>query len=197
MKASHPASGLSVTIKRFVRRESYGFTLLEMMAACVILATLASIFFVVLSKNLNRFEAPTCMANLRNLHLSLSTYVQDKGQWPQLPEDMDMGTYAEHGWWMETLKDYGMEEKSWRCPTIARLTRSGRLNEADTPKINYLPSLFDDHPSTPFRWKNMPWAMEAGNMHGSGILMIYSDGSIRNFNDVFEAALRAGIPIQR
>lgn len=146
---------------------------------------------------MHKFEGVTCTGKMRNLHLSLSNYLQDRGQWPQLPEDLEMGTYAEHDFWIDALKDYGMTPEAWKCPTIKRLTRMKVLSESNIPKIHYLPSLFDEHQFTPHRWKQMPWAMEAGDMHGQGNLMLFGDGSVRTYNDVYADVIKSGSYLRR
>ncbi len=172
-----------------------GFTLLELVAVCFIIAILASLVVGIYRSSLNRFEAPVCAANLRNLHVSLSSYMQDRGQWPQLPEGVGQGTSAEEEFWADALLEYGMPQKSWTCPTLRRLAREKTVSSA--PKIHYLPSLFDGKSFTPFRWKEIPWAMEVGDLHGNGNLMIFSDGSIRSYKQVYEEVLRSGSYIRK
>ena len=168
---------------------------MELVAVCFIIAILASLLVGVYQRNINRFEAPACAANLRNLHLSLSNYLQDNGTWPQLPVGVSQGTDDEGAWWAGTLSDYGMLPKSWICPTLRRLSQERVISPA--PKIHYVPSLFDNHQFTPNRWKEIPWAMEVGDMHGDGNLMVFGDGSIRSFKQVYEAVLSSGSYIRK
>lgn len=165
------------------------------MAVCFIIAILASLLVAVYQRNINRFEAPVCAANLRNLHLSLSGYLQDNGTWPQLPASVSQGSAAEGEWWATALSDYGMLPKSWICPTLRRLSQQNLINSA--PKNHYVVSLFDGNQFTPSRWKEIPWAMEVGDMHGGGNLMVFNDGSIRSFKQVYEEVLSSGSYIRK
>jgi len=167
-----------------------GFTLIELTVVCAIIAIFGVTAWGAYRANLNRFEAVPCMANLRNLHVALSAYLQDEGNWPQLPEGIDLGSYAEHDFWVAELEPYGMTQKSWICPTLKRTARERKIS-LNGPKIHYLPSIFDEFAFTPHRWTEMPWAMEVGNNHGRGILMLFSDGSIRPYSEVHESAVSA------
>jgi type II secretory pathway pseudopilin PulG len=163
-----------------VKSRRIGFTIPELIATIGIIVTLAALGAGAYRANISRFEAPRCMANLRTLHIALSAHIQDRQQWPQLPEDLaGINTPQEYDWWTEKLLPYGMLKESWVCPTLRRLVKSKEGVEA--PKIHYMPSIFDEHALTPFKWPSMPWAMEVADIHGAGILRLYSDGSIRPF----------------
>lgn len=163
-----------------------GHTLVELLAAVGVIGVLLTLLVSTITANLGRFEYPVCLSNLRNLHTSLSSYTQDNSQWPQLPPALleEIDSSNEHAWWKETLKPYGMTDKSWLCPTLKRLTQKGEDRVYASKLIHYVPSIFDEHPFTPFRLTKIPWAMEIADVHGSGILMIYHDGSIRPFKEI-------------
>ena len=84
---------------------------------------------------------------------------------------------------MLALMAQGKDEGWGRIELIRRL--------AGVPGV-YVPSLFDQHEFTPHRWPNMPWAMEIGDMHGAGVLMLFGDGSVRTYSEVYEKILKSG-----
>ncbi|MEI6338895.1 MAG: prepilin-type N-terminal cleavage/methylation domain-containing protein, partial [Verrucomicrobiota bacterium] len=174
------------------RKALLAFTLLEMMAAILIFSILAVVIWSAYRANLSHFEAVPCTANLRALQVALAARMQDTTSWPQLPEGIDLGTYQEHDFWINELAPYGIMGKSWLCPTLKRTAREKRVS-VNGPKIHYLPSLFDSAAATPYLWPKIPWVMEVGNNHGKGILMAFSDGSIRPYSTVLqEAAAKTG-----
>ena len=83
-------------------------------------------------------------------------------------------------WWILTLEPYGAVEQIWLCPSD-----KVRKESKDDYNATYLPSQFDSHHHTPYRWANQPWLMERGNLHKKGAHIMLLDGSIQNSNDVF------------
>ncbi|HEY5743468.1 MAG TPA: hypothetical protein VIS99_13100, partial [Terrimicrobiaceae bacterium] len=63
--------------------------------------------------------------------------------------------------------------------------------------IHYLPTLFDDVPGRANRSPGTPWLMEIADGHGRGNLLIYLDGSVRPFKDVYAEILKKGSYIKR
>jgi len=153
-----------------------------------ILAILATLFFTATKSSIERAEKPACMANLKNLHMALTTYLSDNGKWPQIPGGIALDSPAEDAWWRTTLAPYGMTEKSWRCPTLFRTARE-KMQEDGLKENHYSVSLFDEYPATPYRWPKMPWAMEVGNNHGCGLLVIMMDGAVLT-GEEFERMIR-------
>ena len=165
-----------------MRSSIRAFTFVELLAVMGILAVLIALVFTTTSSLIQRAEKPACMANLKNLHMALSACLVDNQQWPQVPNGMDLNSPEECSWWRKTLAPYGMVDKSWICPTLRR-TAIEKNMEAALQENHYVPSLFDEFPATPYRWPNMPWAMEIGNNHGTGILIIMMDGSIKPYEE--------------
>jgi prepilin-type N-terminal cleavage/methylation domain-containing protein len=159
-----------------------GFTIIEILVVLGILAILISLTFLATQGLRERAEMTVCMGNLRNLHTSLLNAWTDKNSWPQVPQDMELNSDLENAWWRTNLAPYGMDQKSWTCPTLRRTAKEKDMEEA-LKENHYVPTLFDEHPATPFRWPNMPWAMEVGNNHGSGLLLIMMDGSIKPYDN--------------
>jgi prepilin-type N-terminal cleavage/methylation domain-containing protein len=163
--------------------EKRAFTILEILAVVLVLAILAALFFAVSDRLPMRAEAAKCMANMRSLQVSLASYTQDKGHWPQEPADqLGNNEDAYEDWWIAELKPYGATEATWMCPTIKRLVTN--KSEKGRPKVHYTPTMFDKNPATPYRWSTQPWLIEIGNMHGQGALICYPDGSIKPMDEV-------------
>lgn len=152
-----------------------------------ILAILSALIFVGANTLIQRAEKPACITNLKNLHLGLSTYLIDNQRWPQVPEGVELDSPQESAWWRATLAPYGMVEKSWTCPTLRRTAKERNMEQA-LKENHYVPSLFDEFAATPYRWPKMPWAMEVGNNHGAGLLIIMMDGSVQPYEEFHKNA---------
>jgi prepilin-type N-terminal cleavage/methylation domain-containing protein len=170
-------------------RRERSFTLLELIAVVSILAVLATIVIVVSPMVFKSVERVRCMGNLRSLHAALGTYLSDNNRWPQLPKDVAMNSPQEDAWWRETLKAYGMTDKTWHCPTLSRTAKQKNMQEA-LAENHYLPTLFDAAPATPYRWPAMPWAMEVGNNHGSGLLIVTMGGTVLTYDEFYRNAAK-------
>jgi len=161
----------------FIKKSSttcHGFSLLELLLVMSIIGILASLLFRSADRVQARAEAAHCIANLHSLHHALSAYIQDYGQWPQEPEDINGRVFEK--WWINALLPYTDNADVWMCPTMKR--RQSGLAVDERALISYTPSLFDEHEFTPMRW-NQPWLTEIGDYHGTGNLILVPDGSIR------------------
>lgn len=159
-----------------------GVTLLEILVAVAILAILAALVVYGFDKVRNRIEGVRCAGNLRSLHSSFASYLNDNGKWPQEPPELALAKDdAYEDWWLEAMKPYGATEKVWQCPAIVRQVTAKSKN--GRPKIHYTPTLFDGRPSTPYKWKTQPWFIEIGNMHGDGALLCYPNGTVKTMNE--------------
>jgi prepilin-type N-terminal cleavage/methylation domain-containing protein len=179
-------------LKTGFRRAPRAFTLLELLTVVVILAVLAVLVYGTWDQIRMRAERANCTANLRSLHAALSSYVTDKGRWPQCPHPIASPQYDQ--WWMDELLKMSVAEKTWKCPTLVRVSgdfdgglgeRDPEAEKAGKPKhkqIHYMPTPFDDQPQTPRRWPTQPWLIEIGNLHGEGPLMVFPDGSVVSFS---------------
>jgi type II secretory pathway pseudopilin PulG len=167
-------------------RYNRGISLVEILVCVGILAILGTIAAKAWNRAVAASATAKCMENMRSLQVSLATYIQDKGHWPQVPPEIDVSSSnndsAYEDWWLEELKDYGGTPEVWQCPIIKRVTSSKHPD--GRPKIHYTPTPFDAKPMTPYRWSTQPWLVEIGNMHGRGALLIFPDGSIRTINDI-------------
>lgn len=173
-------------IDRGLCRTDRAFTLIELMISIGIIAVLATMILVGWPRIIAKSEAAHCMGNLRSLQVSLNSYVQDIGHWPQVPPEIDVSASANDApyedWWLEELKDFGGTEEVWQCPTIKRMVMS--KNPDGRPKISYTPTPFDEQAFTPYRWAKQPWLIEIGNMHGHGAFICFPDGSIKTMGDI-------------
>ncbi len=123
-----------------------------------------------------------CTSNLKALYVALESYLQDRGHWPQEPPFTLAQNEQRGEWWVKELKPYDVSETTWQCPAILRL---GKIQKTGTtPKIHYSPTPFDEKPQTPHKWATQPWLIEIGSVHGHGPLMIFPDGSVRDFDHV-------------
>ena len=123
---------------------------MELLVAVGIIAILAGIVFKGASYLRDRAEGVRCVTNMRSLQVSLAAYVQDKGHWPQEPEETwnSDNPDAYEDWWLTELEPYEAPEEVWRCPSVQRLVVSKSKN--GRPKIHYTPTMFDENPYTPY-----------------------------------------------
>lgn len=150
------------------------------MASLTILAILMAIGTSTFSAFRARAADGACTANMRSLRVSLEAYIQDNNGWPQMPDALMEKENEEPmwEWWVEELEPYGGNQKYWICPThIELFTRGRKPEEIPDHWGSFVPTHFDDHPVTPYRW-NQPWLMERGDFHGSGAKVLMPDGSI-------------------
>jgi len=170
---------------------SRAFTVVELLLVIVLLAILGTLFAPVSSRVRARAEGARCASNLRALHASLGAYVSDRSHWPQQPPELEKRAAQE--WWVNELRSYGTTQQAWACPSLARhLDETGTPDEL-RPFTHYAVTPFDKRQFTPYRWSGQPWAIELGNLHGNGNLMIFPDGSVRAFNDIYRE--RTGRPV--
>ncbi|HEV7866278.1 MAG TPA: prepilin-type N-terminal cleavage/methylation domain-containing protein [Chthoniobacteraceae bacterium] len=161
-----------------------GFTLLEI----VIVLLVISILSLLLIQNYKSLEARAartrCASNLRNLHIALAAYTQDQNHWPQCP--FELGDEGFDDWWIKEMSRYKLGRSNWECPTCKQImdAEAGKKEgkKEDKAMIHYVPTPFDDGARTPYKWRTQPWAVEIGDFHGDGNLIVFPDGTIRGFN---------------
>jgi hypothetical protein len=129
-----------------------------------------------------------CISNLHSLYAGASLYVQQNGHWPQIDPSLmatDKKSYAKA--WIAALQPMGIQANGWICPTVQRAAGNPDLTQDDNIRIDYLATPFDTKEMTPYRWKSQPWFAENNDFHGCGNLIIFTDGSVRNLNDVSQS----------
>ncbi|CAA9230571.1 MAG: hypothetical protein AVDCRST_MAG42-1106 [uncultured Chthoniobacterales bacterium] len=161
------------------------FTLLELAITVIIVAILVALVIAAISKMRARAQRITCMANLRALSTAANLHVQQHGSWPQIPVG-DAGTpteeYSEA--WIKTLSPFGPTRQTWICPRIQNLLQNPDYSTPETARVDYIATPFDDKPTSPMEWPRQPWFVEAGDVHGNGNLIIFTDGSISDLKTV-------------
>ena len=182
MRQSFPSA--QSNLFRCARFQRGGFTLLEVIAAIAILAVLAVIVLRGYGPIQTKAESVACLTHMRSLHTSLATYIQDKGMWPQEPEDSSSEQIINEDWWLAELAPYGAPPDVWLCPTIKRL--SSLIKDKKIAKVHYVPQAFDELPSSPYKYSTQPWLIELAGMHGRGPNICFPDGSIRAMDDLLK-----------
>ncbi|MEA3208962.1 MAG: hypothetical protein QOE70_2019 [Chthoniobacter sp.] len=163
-----------------------GFTILELVIVLLVIGILAVLLLESFQSFQARAERVRCASNLRSLHIALAAYTQDQGHWPQCP--YEIGNPQFDNWWIREMSRYNLARINWECPTYRRMQSAGVAEKDDEAMIHYVPTRFDDGQRTPYKWSTQPWAVEVGDFHGDGNLILFPDGSIKGFNQ-FSAGL--------
>jgi type II secretory pathway pseudopilin PulG len=167
------------------RHARFSFTLLELLTVVIIIGILAMLLIPVISTMRSRAQRVQCTANLRNLYVAASVYVQQNGSWPQIAiSDSDTAEQEYANAWIAALAPFGPTQQSWICPTIQGLLGNPDLSSPENVRIDYVAMTFDDKPTTPYQWPRQPWFAEAGDVHGHGNLIVFADGSISDLKTV-------------
>jgi type II secretory pathway pseudopilin PulG len=155
-----------------------------MMIVLTIVAILATMLLPVYGRLRERAQKAQCMANLRNLYVATDLYIQRNGSWPQifLKNYTTDEEYANA--WITALEPFGITRQTWICPTIQELLHNPAYNDASNARLDYISTGFDDKPTSPHQWPRQPWFIEAANVHGNGNLVIFTDGSTAETNNV-------------
>lgn len=144
------------------------------------IAIVSALLFESFKSLQDRAQRTQCATNLRNLYVALDADTRDQGHWPQCP--LEIGNPGFDRWWLKELSHYNLSRASWECPTYQRLKEHGDEEKKEDQTIDYVPCQFDDNPRTPYKWPTQPWAVEVGDFHGDGALILFPDGSIKGFN---------------
>jgi type II secretory pathway pseudopilin PulG len=166
-----------------------GFSLLELFIVIVVVAILATLLIPVISTMRSRAQRVQCTSNLRNLYVAANLYLQQNGSWPQIAMgDSDTAEEEYATAWIAALAPFGPTQKTWICPTIQELLGNPDLSDPQNVRVDYIAMPFDDKPTTPYQWPRQPWFAEAGDVHGNGNLIVFTDGSISDLNTVAKKA---------
>jgi prepilin-type N-terminal cleavage/methylation domain-containing protein len=169
-------------------RALLGFTLLEIMTVVVIIAIIAVLLMPLVGSMRDRAQRTACASNLRSLHQAASGYIRDNGNWPQISPVLimrDHPSYAQQ--WQDALNRYGGDVKIWICPAIqGKLGNPDYVNIPQNRRVDYIACPFDDKPGTPFLWPKQPWFLEKADIHGSGNLIVFPDGSVKDMEQVLK-----------
>ena len=164
--------------------------MLELSVTIAVIAILAVFTLAGVSKFRARAQRVRCAANLRSLSVATNLYIEQNGTWPQIRPDKDADPALFAQAWIDALAPFGATRETWICPTIQNLLNNPDYSTAQTARIDYMATPFDDKPTSPREWASQPWFIERGNVHGSGNLMIFTDGSVRDLKSVVQRASR-------
>jgi prepilin-type N-terminal cleavage/methylation domain-containing protein len=156
------------------------FTLLEIVVVILVISILSVLIFESYRNVEAKAQRMRCTSNLKGLYGALDAYTHDQQHWPQNP--FELGHPQFDVWWQKELSRYNLGRANWECPTYKRLKESGKAEKVDEKAIDYVPTPFDDQPRTPYKWASQPWAVEVGDFHGDGNLILFPDGAVKGFN---------------
>lgn len=164
------------------KQSKAGLTLLEILVVITVIAILAAISVPSYEAFRRRASKAVCISQMRVLHVALDSYMLEYKHWPQIPPGIFYSNEESHfwEWWMTTLEPYGGGQEFWLCPEDKVSKES-----PDEHVGSYMPTKFDGHNFTPYRWSAQPWLMERGNLHKKGAHILMQDGSVRNSTDMF------------
>jgi prepilin-type N-terminal cleavage/methylation domain-containing protein len=156
------------------------FTLLELLIVLFIVAILTGLMLMAVGQFRARAQRAQCMANLRNLGVAANLYIQENQQWPQVYVIANKGKteqeFAEL--WIGALQPYGVQRKTWICPTLEGLLGNPDYEQPENARLDYIATPFDDKPASPHQWPGQPWFTERDAVHGKGSLILFPDGHI-------------------
>ena len=173
-------------------RSPRAFTIMEVLVVVVIIAILASMLVPLYGSMMARADEARCLANLRNLYLGASGYLQTNGIWPQIPVNQmvdEPKTYARA--WVTALKPHGTSHATWICPTIQRSfgISIDALEEEQNYRIDFIATPFGDNPAAPWAAPTHPWFLEKSGVHSRGNLVILANGTTSSLKDLAQIAL--------
>ena len=162
-----------------------GLTILELVTVISIITILVLLLLPSLGHYVSRAEKFKCTANLRTLYFGANNYAQQNGHWPQIDTSLIVKQAPEFArQWIDALQPSGIDQASWICPTTQKLLGNPDLHNSQNVRLDYIPMPFDSKQFTPYRWSRQPWFIERAAVHGSGNLIIFTDGSISDANDI-------------
>jgi prepilin-type N-terminal cleavage/methylation domain-containing protein len=165
------------------RCQQSGFTILEVLAAAIIIGILTLLFFPNARDWFLRAGEAGCIANMRSITVGLHAYLHDhQNVWPQGPSLNEEAAWE--AFWLEPLKPYGITEKTWQCPSFNSELASKGVPLDERPKVHYVPTMFPPEPGIATRWATQPWLIERASVHKHGPHICFPDGSVKSFNKV-------------
>jgi type II secretory pathway pseudopilin PulG len=165
------------------RGRSQAFTILEVLAAAILVAILAVVFFPNARDFLLRAGEAGCIANMRSITVALHSYLHDhQNVWPQGPSLNDEAAWE--AFWLQPLKPYGITDKTWQCPSFNSDLAAKGVPLEERPKVHYVPTMFTAEPGIATRWATQPWLIERASVHKNGPHICFPDGSVKSFHKV-------------
>jgi len=198
LNSHKPKNGSAMEIHGENESRHAGFTLLEIIATMVVLSILVTLCIPMVKGFRSRAEGLKCAAHLKGLGLGVQAYITDYRRWPQIPPEKKGGNlqssalsdsgqaFAEK--WIAVLAPYGVDEGTWRCPTVENQMRlQGKKEALEKKRIDYVPTTFDANPDSPTKWPRHPWFVERGSLHGTGPNILFGDGTVSNVTELFNS----------
>ena len=158
------------------------FTLTELLVSIGIIAILTALAIQGYSKIAASVAKGRCIGNLRNLHVSFATYIQDNGHWPQQPDFPTAYSQQYQTWWLKTMEPYTQSREVWKCPLLKKY--GAYTPRAPNWRFTTLRQGLMRGPRRRTRWEKQPWLIEVSSIHGKGPLLLMPDGSVRNLTDI-------------
>lgn len=174
------------------RRLRGGFTLVELLLCVVIIALLASLLWPALGNVAQRADSVACLANLRELGNAVQLCAQEHDNtYPEIETDPANPIYPPEAGVKplgETLKPYGVTEKTLRC-------------RADVKTFNYFATKGSSYEWLPFvdgepaanpvvysrrgarnpKPSRLRLVMDVGSVHHGRQNLLYADGHVVGF----------------
>lgn len=154
---------------------------MELMTVIVVVCILSVMALAAVAGLQGKAERGRCINNLQGLYAAGVSYVTDQGMWPQIPaNDVEDPAFARA--WMTAFKPYNIGSPNWKCATVQKLM-GNPPDDPNYPAIDYIPTSFDSKPGSPWLYSTHPWFIERSDAHGSGNLIILTNGQIRTLNE--------------
>lgn len=173
-------------LTKYSPRYTLGFTIVELVISISLVGLLAVLLFPALEKMRTRAERIVCIGNLQSIYTALNLNLDEKRQWPQVPDGLEdpelLGEF-----WGKTLEPYGIGPKVWSCPSLTRFYQDDPASFQVYQRIHYTPAEFDENPARPRQLMEQPWVMEIGSVHGGGNLYISADGQLRDVSEMLKS----------
>ena len=174
--------------KRALEKEllsNAGFTFIELLVVVGVIAILFAVSVPSYEAFRKKASKAVCISRMRVIHVALDNHMIDNKQWPQMPDAIfyaegEQGDTEFWKWWIATMDPYGAGDTHWLCPAdVVRKESKVEYNGS------YMPTKFDEHNFTPYRWAGQPWLIERGDFHKKGAHIMMLDGSIQNSQSVY------------
>ncbi len=165
------------------QRRAAGLTLLEVMTVIVVIGILAVLLYPAMGWYSERARRLACAQNLKGLYTATSAHLNASGGvWPQIPwSTTDQRVYARN--WYDLLHPYGLAWSTFICPSVQQKAGNLDYTQAKYNRTDYIAAYFDDKAWTARKWPKQPWFSERQSMHGSGQLLILTDGSLIDLDE--------------
>jgi prepilin-type N-terminal cleavage/methylation domain-containing protein len=178
-----PSKQFLTSCNRISGGRQHAFTLLEVLAAAIIVSILVVVSIPSAGIMIARAQESACIANMRGITVGLHSYLQDhKNVWPQGPSLNEKKPWE--NFWLKVLNSYDVPEKRWQCPAFNSALASKGVPVDERSKVHYVPTTFPDTPGIATRWATQPWLIERASVHKHGPHICFPDGSVKSFNKV-------------